>query len=171
MNGKNDSRVLALDIRPQRAGYAVFENPKRLLDAGIVRFPSFEKARLRLSLLMMTYRPDVLVVRKASAKNRRNHPDTRRISHAACRLAHRGSITTAEITDREFSEHTGAVRNKHEVASGLATIFPQLAWRLPPRRRAWQSERRSMALFDAVAYALTYFDLTQKRKIHLGLSD
>jgi|SRR5215469_4043423 len=170
MNMKHEKcRVLALDIRPQRAGYAVFENPKQLLDAGIIRFSSLEKAGLRLSLLMMTYRPDVLVLRKPSIRNKRNHSDTRQILLAAFRLAQRNSIEVVQITDRQFSEYIGAVQNKHETASRLAKLFPQLTWRLPPPRRTWQSERRSMALFDAVAYGMTYFAFTQESESQMNL--
>lgn len=44
-------------------------------------------------------------------------------------------------------------RNKYEYAARLAVIFPQLASRVPPPRRAWDSERRGIVLFEALAVA------------------
>jgi len=50
---------------------------------------------------------------------------------------------------------------KQEIASLLAQDFPDLAWRLPPPRKAWQHEHRNMPMFDAVALGTSYFASTQ----------
>jgi len=51
----------------------------------------------------------------------------------------------------------GFERNKYEVASALALQFPDLASRLPPRRKCWQSEDYRMGIFDAAALGVAYF--------------
>ena len=44
---------------------------------------------------------------------------------------------------------------KHEMAESLATRFPdELALRLPPKRRPWESEDARMDVFDAVGLAV-----------------
>jgi hypothetical protein len=51
----------------------------------------------------------------------------------------------------------GFESNKYEVASALALQFPDLALRLPPRRKCWQSEDYRMGIFDAAALGVAYF--------------
>ena len=46
---------------------------------------------------------------------------------------------------------------KQEIAHIIATCFPELASRLPPRRKVWKPEHWNMCLFDSVALGLTYF--------------
>lgn len=41
-------------------------------------------------------------------------------------------------------------KNKYEEAALLAVIFPQLAQRVPPPRKPWDTERRGIVLFEAV---------------------
>ena len=46
---------------------------------------------------------------------------------------------------------------KYETALSLIRAFPQLEWKLPPRRKPWQPEHRNMCIFDAVAIGVAYF--------------
>lgn len=52
--------------------------------------------------------------------------------------------------------------NKHQIATAVVQKFPELAPRLPPDRKPWMSEDPRMAMFNAVALALTYFEKTKK---------
>jgi hypothetical protein len=52
---------------------------------------------------------------------------------------------------------------KHEIASMLARIFPELFWKLPPKRRAWEPERQIMTVFDAVALGFAYCERNRVR--------
>jgi hypothetical protein len=46
---------------------------------------------------------------------------------------------------------------KHALATQLANRFPEeLGNRLPPKRRAWDSEDYRMGIFDAVALAVAF---------------
>jgi Holliday junction resolvasome RuvABC endonuclease subunit len=46
---------------------------------------------------------------------------------------------------------------KHEIAEMVAKLFPdELALRLPPKRRAWESADSRMDIFDAVALAVAF---------------
>jgi hypothetical protein len=47
------------------------------------------------------------------------------------------------------------VRTKDDIACVLVQIFPELLIRLPPKRKAWQSESHRMIIFDAVANGFT----------------
>jgi hypothetical protein len=47
--------------------------------------------------------------------------------------------------------------SKHEIASMLTQMFPELLWKLPPKRRVWESEHPIMTMFDAVAFGFAYW--------------
>jgi hypothetical protein len=159
----NGRRVLALDVRPQRAGYAVFEGPNVLLDVGLTVFKTRPDAKRRLTFLVDIYRPDVIVTRKLRHRSRRDHLETRFILHKAHRLAERTSATIAQIRETELRKYFGkfGAYTKHQIASFVAHKFPDLAYRLPPPRRVWQSERARMSIFDAVSCGVAYFSLPE----------
>ena len=56
---------------------------------------------------------------------------------------------------RAFFKQRGC-RSKDKTAALLAEWFPELAWRVPPKRKSWQSEPHNALLFDAVATAVTF---------------
>lgn len=47
-------------------------------------------------------------------------------------------------------------KTKEEVAAVIAARFPELAVKVPPKRKTWMSEDSRMAIFDAAALALAY---------------
>jgi hypothetical protein len=60
--------------------------------------------------------------------------------------------------------------NKYEIACAVAERLPELAPRLAPKRRIWQSEDYRMSIFDAAALGVAYFSRCKpspdaKRKI------
>jgi hypothetical protein len=158
-------RVLALDVRPQRAGYAAFEGPNLLLDVGLTLLKTRPDTKRHLTFLIEIYRPDVIVTRKPQHGSRRDHPKTRFTLGSAQCLAERSSITIVQLRESQLREYFGkfGAYTKHQIASFVAHKFPELAHRLPPPRRLWQSERARMSIFDAVSCAVTYFSAT-----HMG---
>src|SRR5580704_6342624 len=62
-NGEADVvRLLALEIRPQKAGYAVFED-STLVDWGVTRYGTATPASRRIGSLLSLHGPDVVVTR------------------------------------------------------------------------------------------------------------
>jgi hypothetical protein len=57
--------------------------------------------------------------------------------------------------------------NKHEVACAVAEHFPELASKLPPKRKIWNNEHYRMRIFDAAALGITYFN--RRRFIPFGM--
>jgi len=47
--------------------------------------------------------------------------------------------------------------NKYEIACAVAERLPELASKLPPKRKIWQSEDYRMSIFDATAVGVAYF--------------
>ena len=149
--------MLALDVRSNRIGFAAFDG-NTLLDAGITRFKSPRAAIPRLVFLMRRTHPRILVLRRILESSSRNSRGTRTILRAAHRIAKRSSVRVAFVSQKQIQERflKDGITTKYEIALFLVRAFPDLAWRLPLPRRAWQAEHRNMALFDAVALGMAY---------------
>jgi hypothetical protein len=50
-------------------------------------------------------------------------------------------------------------KSKYEIATILVQVFPGINWRLPPKRKIWESEHPRMAMFDAVALGFAYWQI------------
>jgi hypothetical protein len=152
------NRILALDVRPRKFGYAAFERPTRLLDSGLSRFKSRHEAAARVDTLLGAFHPATLVLRKIAKHSPRNRPQTMSIVRVASRQARRCSVRPISLSERKLRDYfrCDGKTTKHTVAAAIAAIFPELACKLPPRRRAWDAEDRRMPIFDAVALGLVY---------------
>jgi hypothetical protein len=73
------------------------------------------------------------------------------------------------ITIRSFSR--SAVRDvfsrfgaftKHQIATAIANQLSELALWVPAPRKCWMSEDYRMSIFNAVAFALTFFHFESK---------
>lgn len=56
--------------------------------------------------------------------------------------------------NRAFSDYRCG--NKSDIADVLTRIFPELIFKLPPKRDTGDSERHAMITFDAIATGFTY---------------
>ena len=155
---RSTSRLIALDVRPRKFGYAAFEPPARLLDFGVKRFNSIETRAASVDSLFASFRPAVLVLRKIAPRGKRNQPRTREVLRLLRRTAKRSSVHTAFVDERKMKNYfrRQGQQTRYQVASSLAIAFPELLWKLPPRRKAWQPEHWKMPIFDAVALAVAY---------------
>jgi RNase H-fold protein (predicted Holliday junction resolvase) len=155
------TRILGLDVRSRRIGYAAFEPPARLVDFGVTRFKSEEAAAIRLASLLLTVQPGALILRKISSTSSRNCPGTLAIQRLIRRLARRSSIRVAFVSERRLRACFNAegVSTRYQVASFLSQKYPELAWKLPRPRKPWETEYRNMSIFDAAAIGMTYLGL------------
>jgi hypothetical protein len=155
---KTPSRILAVEIRAGRLGYAAFETPNRLLDFGAAWFDSSATARLRIASLLRIFRPSVLLLRKGSSHRSRKNTLRKSVARIVRSEGRKLSISIALMTDRVFDAYfeRNSCRNKYNIAALLATWFPEIAWRLPPRRKFYEPEARAMLYFDAAALGAAY---------------
>ena len=153
------NRILSLDVRSRRVGYAAFE-PPHLIDFGVARFKSEKVATLRLASLLLRIRPATLVLRKISASSSRHCPGTIANQHLARTLARRSSITVAFVSERHLQAHFDGkeMRTRYAVAEFLSRTYPELEWRLPHPRKPWETEYRNMSIFDAAALGVAYLE-------------
>ena len=147
-------RLLALEIRPQKAGFAVFEGAS-LLDWGVRGYGQTPAIR-RIETLLSLYAPSVIVIRRRPYLK---HGDNgARVVQSIKRGAQRKSISVPSLDAhhiRAFFKQRGC-ESKHAAATLLAEWFPELAWKVPPERKPWQSEPHNTLLFDAVAIGVTF---------------
>jgi len=166
-------RVLALDVRPHRLGYAVFETPLRLIDFGVTRFDSADAGMSRVTALIGRFGPNAVVLRKITRRSTRNRPLTRAVLRLISRQVRHSSIPVAAFSNRQVRASLGKTqaRTKHQVASLLSHAFPELAWRMPPPRKPWQPEPWNMPIFDAVAIGVSYFATQNDKSVIQKLTD
>jgi RNase H-fold protein (predicted Holliday junction resolvase) len=151
-------RILALDVRSHRIGYAVFEPPDRLLDFGVTRFKASQTAVPRIASLIRKLRPSVLVLRKLARNSSRNRPGTQTILRSTRNMAKHFSIDVSLVSENRLAQtftKKGA-NTKYQVASLLAKDFPELGWRLPPKRKPWHGQHLNMSIFDAAALGIVH---------------
>lgn len=161
MNRNPLGRVLAVDLRADRIGYAAFDSPERLLDYGTSRFDSGEIGRARAEFLLRALAPSVIVLRRLRTRSTRKHPRgtaNRRVVEA---VAKQLNVPLAFVAERAikalFTEFN--CRNKFQVAVILGTWFPELGRYVPRARKCYEPEPWTMAYFDAIGLGVAYFML------------
>jgi hypothetical protein len=161
-------RVLALDVHPRSFGFVVFEGPNDLLDWGVrsfrtgvnaVKIPAAQK----FLALLDEFRPSAIVIRERLT---RRTPKQTTMLATIERQARSRRIPVRCISRGDVNRaFVGFESNKYEVASALAKQFPDLALRLPPKRKCWQSEDYRMGIFDAAASGVAYF--VRRKRAHV----
>lgn len=157
-------RVLALDVRSGKCAFAVFEGPHRLLDFGSRSFarkygPLKTTARKRFINLLNLYSPNLIVFRSASTGSNKTKARVNLIASTLRQIARGQSVRLRFISRKKVKAffRAQALETKHAIASQLADRYFDLSWRLPPKRKVWQAEYPQMAVFDAAATAIVYF--------------
>ena len=157
-------RVLAIDPTPRGFGFIILEGPRLVVDWGVKsgRATSIEREQQLLGKigdLVCQYRPQTIVLERTDAFGSRRSGRVRLFVRAIENMAVWQEIVVRKIPlfqVRKVFVAFGA-RNKHEIACVVAMHLPEIAVRLPRRRKPWMAEDYRMAIFDAAALALAYF--------------
>ena len=159
MNENPLGRILAVDIRADRIGYAAFETPGHLLDYGTSRFNSGEPGRTRVEFLLRAVAPSVLVLGRPRTRSTRRRPRWTMNRSMIEREAKRIGVPVAFVGERALKSRFAEFncRNKFQVAALLGTWFPELARHVPQARKCYEPEPWAIAYFDAIALGAAYF--------------
>jgi hypothetical protein len=150
----NDNRaVLAIDPGPRGVAFVFFENGT-LLDWG-----TRGRGRKDLQVLdemLDRFKADVLVLEDPDAFGCGRRP---RWKHIIRRMAERGRARGAavETVSRYAVRRAWAAdgrTNKHQVATAIAAMFPEMEPCVPRVRRDWDSEDARTGVFDAFSLLL-----------------
>lgn len=167
MNHEPAQRIVAIEARRSRFGYAVFEGPSKLLDWGASTVPSHFSdraasavARNRVLGALRRCHPEAAVVKRPrvtkTGKSAAAGPIFRAILREAAGMGMPINILTR--TDIGEAFRSSGARKKDDIAEILVEIFPELLPRLPHRRsNKWKPEWRGMVVFDAIAVGFAYW--------------
>ncbi len=151
-------RVLGLASTTRGFAFALTEGPGRLVSWGVHRTPPSRAVAMKaLDGVLRRGRPlFVSFELEASRKKRHRGQMFGDVVTSACAV-HGIMILTVE------SKHVKELANvprptKWDVADAIAKRFPEVAHKLPTRRKAWQSEDDRVGLFMALASAVSTWD-------------
>jgi hypothetical protein len=160
-NPTDPTRIFALDPTTKGFGYAVFETPFHLVDWGLAHVSGEKEsgAIARFEELLDQYRPDIVILEDSTAPGSRRRPRVQKLLERL-RDSARGRGVAVHLIPRlaviECFSSPDKRATKFSVTQNLAETFPELAPKMPARRKIWQSEDERIATFDALALAVTY---------------
>lgn len=157
------SVLLCFTIRTSRYGYAAFAGPEQLLDYGSGEIVSHETGNAvgvrRARFLFAHFQPDDIVLRWSPHRNavRRERPSklVRYIRREAWTRGVPSMFIGGSEVKGAFS--TAGRTTQYGIAATLARMFPELQWKLPPKRKNWEPEPRFMIVLDAIAAGIAYW--------------
>lgn len=155
------ARYLAVDIRPRSIGFVVMDNTS-VIDSGIRRC---DQSRFddclgdRFDRLLQLYEPKAVILRDGRSLG--GDLKKGKIAQAIRQVAKRRTIDLATVrlatVQQYFRRHDA--KTKHQVAIVVTSLLPELAWKLPHKRKPWESEHYRMSIFDAAALLIAYLEL------------
>jgi hypothetical protein len=152
---------MAIDLRPKRSGFAIFEGPRRLMDCGTVIVPSISRMEPaeRLSEILKLSSPSTIVIKKERWQRFLSHPETEPMIAGLLDEAERHQIEIRLLPKAamDSSYRNLGCETKAEVSAVLARLFPELVWQLPPIRRPWDTEHPRQSVFDAIALGFAFW--------------
>ncbi len=161
---QSHTRVLALYPTSRGFGYVVFEGATNPLDWGNMSIKNSDNklALKKVKSFIFYYQPDVLVSENPIEKGSRR---SQRINSLLLSIKRLEKVNIIVKTYSRYEiinvfEQFGA-KTKYEISRAIIRFLPVFEYHKPPKRKPWMSEDSRMAIFDAVALAMTYFYLEE----------
>lgn len=159
MNGPGS--VLSLAPVYRGVGFIVFDAERNPLDWGVkeTRINKLEVCRQRVGGLLRLHRPQTVVLERTDVPSCRRRRRIRELIAILAALArdHGSTVVHIERTTVAMLFRLERGESKDALASAIAVALPVLSHRVPASRRVWESEKHSMALFEAAGLALAHF--------------
>jgi len=154
-------RILAIAPTTKGFGFAVLEDETTLVNWGVksVRGNKNEGALKKIEELFSQYNPTVVVFENYRLTTFRRSARVRLFGDELSRTAKAAGIAVKTFSVQDvrgvfFGAEQGT---KHAIAENLVQRFPdELGYLLPRKRLPWTTEDHRMAIFDAVALAMTF---------------
>ncbi len=152
-------RILAIYLTYRGFGFVVFEDPQTVIDWGHASVEYHDPEIFRKRIKASIEANQIERVLSYSAHGRptpiqRNIQSLKSIckdKKVKCTVLSKEEINTVF---ESFGSYT-----KYQRAGLVAAYLPDLAYKLPPKRKPWMSEDLRMSIFDSACLALTYFYL------------
>jgi RNase H-fold protein (predicted Holliday junction resolvase) len=155
------TRILAIDPTTKGFGYAILDLPLRLVAWGMAHIDGEKRsgAIFRFEALLDQFRPDAVVLEDTTAQGSRRYPRVRDLLEALAKIARERGLevhTVSRLDVIAYFSSQDEQATKHSIATTLAGAFPELAEKVPKKRKIWQSEDERIAVFDALSLAVTF---------------
>lgn len=160
MNFRQHHVVMGLFLNARGFAYAAFEGQLSPVDWGISDVRGKGKNKRCLELVeraMKRIAPDVVIIRSPGDKAcfRRLRKLTAEVEGLAKKL----NVPIQKISRQQINGAFDFLMplSRYMIVEAIARNIPAFEQYIPLRRKIWQSEDRRMALFDAAALALTFY--------------
>lgn len=155
-------RILAVAPVSRGFGYVVMEGPGQLRSFGNKTILQNKNVRtlIWVERFIRRFQPDVLVLPEVNTADTHRAKRIKQLHKRIVALAEAQRlrvklIAITKVRERLLGQNKG---NKQSMAETLAGLFPtDLAPRLPPKRKVWESEDPRMDIFDAVGLAVAFW--------------
>lgn len=142
-------------------GYAVLEGEGSLVAYGRKTVNDDKNAHslALIDKMIVRYQPDALILYDANAKGIHRWPRIKELHRAVVNLAKQRKLKATAISGIEVRRLLlgDAKGTKYAAAELVASQFPdELALRLPPKRKWYNTEDGRMDIFDAVALVIAF---------------
>jgi hypothetical protein len=161
------AHVLAIEPSSKGLYFVAFDVDQRLLDWGgrEARTNKNRHCRLVARTLAKGFKPKYLVLEDGDAPTSTRRPRIRELLRAMAQDACDDGYRVVRIPRLKVRQRfcVYGISSKDDIASAICEKYPELAPRLPKKRRPWESEHYSLALFEAVALGVTFFSMRDRR--------
>lgn len=158
------NRILSLYPTFRGFGYVIFEGAANPLDWGNVSVKNKDNQLIidKIETYISYYKPNVVVTENPTGEGSRRNKRIQSLVQSIKKLERENLViktySRSEITN--VFEQFGA-KTKYEMSNTIAKFLPVFEHHKPPKRKPWMSEDSRMAIFDAIALAMTYFYLEE----------
>lgn len=160
---KENQTVLSLYPNRVGLGYALFNNPKELIEYGVnyVQPVSNRKTMKRVREYIKHYKPDIVLVRNVNDRNTGSMKRIKKLIDLICNEAKRQNLEIHSYTRTQIKnvfDQFGAT-TKYEISQKIIEWYEELESQEFPKRNKWMEENPKNGVFDAVSTALTHWYL------------
>lgn len=152
-------RVLSISFTYLGFGYTVFEDPNSVIDWGHCQAPKHDKFMLEGRIISLIQKNKIEIV---LCKNPNDRIDrVKALTKLTKNICKELEIDFNELSKNDIEnvfESFGSY-TKYQRAGIVAQHLPDLAYKLPPERKIWQTEDLRLAIFESACLALSYFYL------------
>jgi len=143
-------------------GFVICENPQELITYGMLKAKPLTKQK-HLQILqnyLYYYNPSLVIIRDCETENKNISGRTRSLIKSLVTEAKTHDIKIHYYSRDDIKKTFIAFGNttKHGINSTLVKWYPELKYRLPKKRRNFDSEHYQSGVFDAFSLMITHFD-------------
>jgi hypothetical protein len=152
--------IIAIAPTSRGFGYVVFVTPTWVLEWGVkeTRRDKNAGATAKIAAMIRDIKPAAVVIENwVHASCRRSERVRVLLRDIAVQASKNGSAAMVYSRQHIRQAFGAAGKSKDTIAAAIATQLPALRPMLPPKRRIWESEHHSMAIFEAAALALAHY--------------